>query len=135
MKKPYTKFDISDNIGYTDIIGKKFILVDDNVTTGRSFIGLKNFIEENGGQVVDYYAPTKGTDWSEKLIASDETWKKILDLNEEFVSKGKPSIYEFAEMSKLKREISQKGLTEREAEEFYRRYKMVGGDDQKRNYE
>ena len=125
MKIPFPKFDISDDISYSDIKGKKFILVDDNVTTGRSFIGLKMFIEENGGTVVDLYAPTKGQDASEKITVTDETWAEIkADID---------GIVEFSKKESIKREISQKGLSEREGQELLKQYKRFSEGKNEQN--
>ena len=117
MKENYPSFMVDEKSGTTmsDINGKKFVLVDDNSTTGRTFVGLRNFIEENGGEVVGYYALTTGQDQSEKMITTNETWNKLLDL-------GIDEVKAFAEREGIKREISKLGLTERETQELIKRF-------------
>ena len=120
MKENHPSFmrDESENINTGDINGKRFVLIDDNATTGRTFVGLRNFIEENGGEVVGYYALTTGQDQSEMLITTNETWNKLLDL-------GLDEVKAFAERKGIKREISQRGLTERETQELIKRFKRT----------
>ena len=113
--------------GSLHIADKKFVLIDDNSTTGRTFVGLKNFLEENGGEVVGYYALTTGQDQSEKMITTDGTWNKLLSL-------GLDEVKDFAEEEGIKREISREGLTERETQELI---KQFGGKntDSRRGFE
>ena len=123
MKENYPSFTIGEkrNIRPSDIAGKKFVLIDDNSTTGRTFVGLKNFLEENGGEVVGYYALTTGQDQSEKMITTDETWNELLDL-------GLDKVKDFAEKEGIKREISKHGLTEREAQELIKQFRSTNGN-------
>ena len=123
MKENYPEFilDEKSNIKTSDIAGKKFILIDDNSTTGRTFVGLKNFIEENSGEVVSYYALTTGQDQSEKMITTDETWNELLNL-------GLDEVKDFAEKEGIKREISNLGLTERETQELLKHFKREGAN-------
>jgi len=123
MKENYPSFTLDEkrNIKPSDIVGKRFVLIDDNSTTGRTFVGLKNFIEENGGEVVGYYALTTGQDQSEKMITTDGTWNKLLNL-------GIGKVRNFAEKEGIKREISKHGLTEREAQELIKRFRRKNVD-------
>lgn len=75
MKKNYPSFvfDKDSDTTARDVAGKKFILIDDNSSTRRTFVGLRNFIEENGGRVIGYYTLTTGHDQSEKMVTTDET--------------------------------------------------------------
>ena len=59
---------------------------------------------------------TTGQDMSEKMITTDETWKKV-----ERIGIGK--IRGFAESEGIRREISRNGLTERETRELIRQYR------------
>lgn len=59
---------------------------------------------------------TTGQDMSEKMITTDETWKKV-----ERIRIGK--IRSFAESEGIRREISRNGLTERETRELIRQYR------------
>ena len=62
--------------------GRKYILVDDNFTTGGSFAELKRYIELNGGEVVEALALSHGNNNKENIIALTE--KTRLDLEEKF---------------------------------------------------
>ena len=99
-----------------DIAGKRFILIDDNSTSGRTFAGLRSFIEDNGGEVVDYYAPTIGQDNSEVNRVTKEYW-------EENFANDLEAITSFAKKEGIQREISPKGLTQNEAETLIKRFK------------
>jgi len=118
MKENYPSFVIDEksNIKPNDIQNKKFVLIDDNSTTGKTFIGLKNIIEENGGNVVGYYALTTGQDQSEKMVTTDKTWKEVTNI-------GLDKVKDFAEKEGIKREISKLGLSERETQELIKRYR------------
>ena len=118
MKENYPSFVFDEryNIKQSDIEGKKFVLIDDNSTTGRTFVGLKNLIEEYGGKVVGYYALTTGQDQSEKMITTKETWEELLGL-------GFNKVKEFAEKEGIKREISRPGLSERESQELIKQFR------------
>ena len=59
---------------------------------------------------------TTGQDMPEKMITTDETWKKV-----ERIGIGK--IRSFAESEGIRREISRNGLTERETRELIRQYR------------
>lgn len=115
MKENYPSFEIGKNINASVIKGKKFILIDDNSTTGRTFNGLKSYIEENGGTVEGYYALTVGQDASEKMTVNENTWKKATDI-------GIEKLKQFAKEEGVKREISRQGLTERECQELVNRW-------------
>ena len=126
MKENYPSFALGEkeNIKADDIAGKKFVLIDDNCTTGRTFVGLKNFIEENGGEVVGYYALTTGQDQSEKMITTDGTWNKLLNL-------GLDEVKDFAEKEGIKREISKHGLAERETQELIKQFRRKNADSRR----
>lgn len=126
MKGNYPSFviDQSANIKTGDIEGKAFVLIDDNSTTGRTFVGLRNFLEENGGSVVGYYALTTGKDQSEKMVTTDKTWNKIVSL-------GIDAVRDFAKEEGVKREISKRGLTERESQILVSQFKRKKTDTRK----
>ncbi len=128
MKENYPSFtfDGKETIKTSDIAGRKFVLIDDNSTTGRTFVGLKNFLEENGGEVVGYYALTTGQDQSEKMVTTDETWNKIVSL-------GIDAVRDFAEKEGVKREISKRGLTERESQVLVRQFEREKGNTRRGN--
>lgn len=97
-----------------------------NSTTGRTFVGLRNFLEENGGKVVGYYALTTGQDQSEKMVTTDKTWNKIVSL-------GIDAVRDFAEKEGVKREISKRGLTERESQVLVRQFEREKGNTRRGN--
>ncbi len=123
MKENYPSFviDQSANIKTSDIEGKTFVLIDDNSTTGRTFVGFRNFLEENGGKVAGYYALTTGQDQSEKMVTTDKTWNEIVSL-------GIDAVRDFAENEGVKREISKRGLTERESQILVSQFKRKKAD-------
>ncbi|MEG1781950.1 MAG: hypothetical protein RR253_01745, partial [Oscillospiraceae bacterium] len=100
----------------------RFILIDDNSTTGRTFTGLKMFIEEHGGTVVDTYAPTVGQDMAEKMTTTDETWAEL----ERY---GIENIKAFAQQQGIKREITQKGLSEYEGRTLWQKYEKYNAQN------
>ena len=114
MHLSYPQFYFGADVDVKEIKGKKFIVVDDNSTSGRTFKGLIYFIEELGGEVVDCYASTVGGDKSALHFVSNETWERFLEL-------GIEKIKQFAVNEGILRDISQRGLTENEAQTLYKR--------------
>ncbi len=121
MQEPYPTFDIDEDVEYNYLNGKRFFLVDDNSTTGRTFNGLARFIQNNGGEVVGYYSATVGRDSAEKMVVTDATWAAIKE-------EGIDNVRDFAEKNGVQRTVSRNGLSEREAEELLSHYR---GDKQR----
>jgi len=117
MKEPYPEFDILDEHSYNEFEGSIVALVDDNATTGRTFNGLRLFIEDHGGKIIGYYSLTAGHDESEKMAVTSETWAKLEPVLDEITA--------FAKKEGIKREITKTGLTEREANELYTKYEKT----------
>lgn len=125
LQLPNPEFDILDIKDYNAIKGKKFILIDDNCSTGRTFVELKRFIEKNGGTVVDYYASTVGADSAEKMLMTEKNWRRINSKLKEYM--------QFAEKNGIERKISRKGLTEREGQELLKQYKRFSEGKNEQN--
>lgn len=117
MKEPYPEFDITKKGDYNKFKGSVVALVDDNATTGRTFNGLRLFIEEHGGKIIGYYSLTAGHDESEKMAVTNDTWAMIEPLIND--------VKAFAKKEGIKREITKTGLTEREANELYARFEKA----------
>lgn len=85
---------------------------------------LLDIIEHLKGEVVGYYALTTGQDQSEKMITTDGTWNKLLNL-------GLDKVKDFAEKEGIKREISKRGLTERETQELIKQFRRKNADSRR----
>lgn len=70
-------FDTTDNTVYNNIKGKKFVIVDDTVSTGTTTNSLARYLENAGGKVFGTISLFKGQDHYNDLAITKETLKEI----------------------------------------------------------
>ena len=68
------------NSGPEDLRGKRFVIFDDCITTGKTVVALRDFIEANGGEVVGFASFAKGNDHSDNMAVSRRDFNKLVRL-------------------------------------------------------
>lgn len=118
LAMPDVRFDMADESGYNQVAGQRFVLIDDNTSYGSTFRGLRNFVEEHGGNVVGAYALTVGGDNSSYIDTTDATW-------EELEKEGLDNAERVAREHGFTGEFSRRGLGERRAQSLLKLLKTT----------
>lgn len=122
LAMPDVRFDMDDESGYNQIANQRFVLIDDNTSYGSTFRGLRNFIEEHGGEVVGAYALTVGGDNSAYIDVTDSTWEKL-------EKEGLDNAERIARENGFTGEFGRRGLGERRAQNLL---KLLKAADERR---
>lgn len=61
----------------TEVGEKRFVIFDDNISTGKTATALRDFIEENGGTVLGYASLTKGRDSTDNMAITPEQYADL----------------------------------------------------------